>query len=621
MNPTHRALFAIVLLVLVLLGVNVFADAALRNARLDLTENRLYTLSDGTRSILRKVDEPITLTLYYSESVARGRPSIQNYGKRVREILEEYRRLSAGKIKLHVRDPEPFSEAEEQAQREGLRAVPISASERLFLGLVATNALDGRETIPFFDPGDERFLEYELSRLIYKLSNLERATVGVLSSLPLDGAPAMPQVPGMPPEPSTPWQIMRELRSLFDVELLDPAADAIPDSIDLLLIIHPKDVDARTLRAIDAYIIRGGPAVICVDPLCEADIPPGAAQNPMLLVNADRASNLPTLFDAWGVSFTHNRIVADRASAMRGRTPDGTGVISYLQYLGLTSERFNADDPITRGLSRLQIATVGAFTHNPGAATTLTPLVSSSPENMLIDAMRFALFADPREIISGFLSADQPRTIAARLSGPARTAFDAEPAEGSINVILISDADFLADRWWINELRLGGQLFGYQKVSDNADLLISAIDNLAGASDLVTIRARGAFARPFTLVQEIQRQAEQVHLSRAQSLEEERRETERRLAELQRARPDAGEVILTAEQEAELRRFRAQLADTNARLREVRYNLRKDVERLGLTLRIINTAAAPLLVALAALALAAVRHARRARDRNPRPAA
>ncbi|HBS28920.1 MAG TPA: ABC transporter [Phycisphaerales bacterium] len=612
-DARNSALLAIVLLVALFFALTIAADAALRGARLDLTQNRLFTLSAGTRSILAGLEEPVHLTLFFSESAARGRPSIQAYGKRVRELLGEYRRRARGRITIEILDPVPFSAAEDRARREGVAGIPIDEGAEFFLGLVGTNSTDGREVLRFLDPAQERLLEYDLTRLIHKLSNPRRPVAGLISSLALEG---MPPAPGMPPELGRPWRIVEEMRQQFELRMIGADAAELPADLDLLVILHPKRLPEPLLRAIDRFVLSGKAAVIAVDPLCEMDIPPEAAQNPMAAMTADRSSDLRGLLGAWGVTLEPGKVAADLDNAMRGRSPDGREVLPYLQYIALREDALSADDPVSGGLGSVQMATVGALRHDPSKGAAWTPLVRSSARASLLDASRLAFMADPRQIAAQFIPGQEPLTLVGRLSGPARSAFDDGPAEGKVNLIVFADADMFHDRWWIQEARLGNLLLGYQKLSDNADLLINAMDNLAGSSDLISVRARGAFSRPFTLVERIRREAEQRYLSEADALEAKRREAEQRLAELQRARPDDATMILTPEQRAEVDKFRAELAATNDQLRQVRFNLNRDVETLGRTLKIVNTALAPALVALGALALTGYRGARRRADRR-----
>jgi ABC-type uncharacterized transport system involved in gliding motility auxiliary subunit len=633
MERRRNAVVGIVLLVVLFLSLSVVADAALRRARVDLTESGLFTLSTGTRAVLRDLDEPITLSLFFSESVARGRPMVQTYAKRVRELLEEFELRAGGTIILETLDAEPFSEAEERAQREGLRAIPVAPGEALYFGLVGTNSTSGREVIPFFDPAEERFLEYQLTRVVHKLSTVDRPSVAVYASIPVQGSEANPLL-GI--AASRPWLLLRELGELFDLTLLEPDATEVPPGTDLVLLIHPKNVPDALRRSIDAFVLGGGPAVVCVDPLCDADIPPGAQQDPMALMRADRSSDLPALLRAWGVRLAPGKVAADLPSARRGPTRGGRETIPYVQYLALGPERLDADDAVTGSLSLVQVGSAGSLEAVEGATTTLTPLVTTSDDSMLLDASRVGFLADQRELVAGYEPSGGPLVLAARITGPARTAFPdppedgsadeadgpvapdapADPSEGEIAVVVVADVDMLTDRFWAQEMRLGEVTLGYQKQSDNADLIVNAVDQMAGSSALISVRARGEYSRPFTLVEEIREEAEREYAEEAQRLEAERREAEARLRELQSVRPDSGDVILTPEQRAELERFRDRLAATNAQLRDVNFNLRRDVERLGLTLEVVNIAAAPALVALVAIGLAGYRSAKRRADRR-----
>lgn len=670
MDRKTTAIGGIILLTVLFFGINILGDVVLRGDRIDLTEDKLYTLSEGTRNILKKTDEPISLTLYFSESLAKGRPDLQSYGKRVRELIEEYSAVSGGVITVETVDPEPFSEAEDKARASGIASVPLNASEQFYFGLVGANSTDGREVIRFFDPSQERFLEYNLTRLVYNLANPEKKTVGVISSLPIDGSEPNP---GIPTQPQPAWQIMREIRSTFDVRTIEPTAAQIDKDVDVLLLVHPKNLDEPMLRAIDQYVIGGGKAIVFVDPLCEMDIPPGAQQNPLSVMNADRSSSLAPLLAAWGVSFDPEKVAADRDHAMRGRAPDGRSVVPYIHYISLDKESVDQADAVTGDLTDLQFGISGFIAPEDGATTTFTPLITTSPEAMVLDRSKVAFFPQPDELLAAYKPGGKPLTIAARISGTARSAYapsdrgenassrngaspspspagapnptdapapDAAspaqevpggalaqeeiadvtpastPAEGDINVIVVADVDMLTDRMWVQEMRLGNQVLGYQKLSDNGDFLLSALDNMAGSTDLISVRARGTYQRPFTLVEDIQRKADEKYLAQLKDLETKRREAQQKITELQRAKPESGDFVLSPEQRAEIDKFQQTLTSTNAELRDVRYNMRKDVERLGFWLKVINIGAAPLLVALAAIGLGAYRAARRRSDRR-----
>ncbi|MBK7403987.1 MAG: GldG family protein [Phycisphaerales bacterium] len=624
MDTRKAAIVSLLLLIVLFFGVNIGADRAFRRARIDLTENKLYTLSKGTTNILKGLDEPISLTLFFSEDLAAGNPQMQSYGKRVREMLEEYALISGGKIKLEFVNPEPYSEGEERAQRAGIQGLATPDGSDFYFGLQGVNSTDGRETIPFFDDREERFLEYNLSKLVYNLANPEKKKVAVMSSLPVDGGPSFPGS-----QPSKPWQIMTELRSMFEVVSVQPETPEIPKDTSVLLVIHPKHFAEPALRAIDDYVIGGGRAIVFVDPACDADLPPGAEQNPMAAMQADRSSDLNQLLEVWGAKVEPGQVAADTKLALQGQGRDGR-VTSYVQYLGILPEEMNHEDAVTGSLGRLQLGVAGSVTPVEGAGTTFTPLFSTSNDSMLLDAQQVSMFADQNQLIANFVSRGSPLTLAARLTGTAKSAFGSgaspagtdaagppapetasAPRVGDINVIVVADVDMLTDPMWVREVRVGGMVLGYQQLSDNGNFLVNAVDNMTGSNDLISVRARGSFTRPFTLVQDIRTRAEQKYLAEAQTLQEKRRQAEQRIADLQKARPDQGGMILTPEQEKEIQKFQDELAATNHQLRDVNYNLKKDVEKLGLKLKIVNIAAAPLAVFVVALGLAAARAARR----------
>ncbi len=634
-GPTRRdarasALMALLVLAALFVAINLFADVALRGTQLDLTEDRLYTLTQGTRNILHDLDpdEPVHLTLFYSETQARGIPQLQAYAQRVREVLEGYALESRGGLVFEEVNPEAFSVGEERAQRAGIPPIEIAAGQDFYFGIEGVDSTDRRETIPFLDPSDESFLEFELTRLVFTLANPRRPVIGLMTDLPMRGG--MP-APGTQ-QPSEPWQVVQQLEANYEVRTINPDDKELDDDLDLLLIVHAKQVGPTMQRLVDRYVMRGGPTVIFEDPFCAADMPPGADQNPMMALQAMRTSNLNGLTSAWGVEMAEEQIAGDVIAAVPVNTPDGA--VPLIVFLALR-DGFDFDDPSTRDISLLQLAWAGSLVHNAGAGTTWTPLVQTSSQSMLVAQTDAGLFAQPRELLANFVSRGEPLTVAGRLSGHAKSAFadvpqpepvEGEeeppliegPAEGDINVVIVSDADMLEDGSWIRVMRLGanGPVLGYNKMANNGDFLFNIVDQMAGSEDLIGLRARGTFARPFTRVEEIRRAAEQRYAQRREELETRRRETEQKLAELQRSRPDQQGFILTPEQQDELDRFRADLLETTRQLREVQYGLNKDVEALGTKLKVINIGAAPAAVALAALGLGAYRVGRRRADRR-----
>lgn len=614
-------------------AINVLAGAGLSRARLDLTEGRLYTLSPGSRAVAAELPEPVRLTLYLSEGRADIPPQIATYAQRVREVLDEYARASKGRIAVEVVNPEPFSDAEDRAVAAGLAGIPTGrGQERIYFGLVGTNTTDRQEVMPFLRPDREPFLEYELTRMIYLLGEPERRVVGLMSWLPVEGGQPNPMT-GQPGAPAL--QVVRQAREMFEVRTIERDTAEIPADVKVLWIVHPKSVSERTQYAIDQFVMRGGRVLLFVDPLCEADVPPGV--NPMQAMNLPKDSNLPRLMQRWGVELVPSMIATDRDAALRvnvgsqGRPEP----VDYIAWLSLSENNFDRDDAVTGGLRTMNLPTPGALRTVPGASTDVSPLVRTGTNSALIGADRFSFFPDPKALLAQFKPGGERLTIAARIAGPARSAFDAPPegadgaahlsqSAGPINVVVFADCDFLQDRFWVQEERLGPIVLGLNKIADNGDFVIAALDNLSGSSNLMAVRARGTFRRPFGRVEQLRREAEQRYLAREQELQARLRETEQKINELQRARADAQNpgalVLLTPEQQAEIEKFRAEQVATRRDLRAVQHQLVKDIEGLGRTVKFVNIGLMPILVGVGALGLAAWRARRRHADRSHRAA-
>jgi ABC-type uncharacterized transport system involved in gliding motility auxiliary subunit len=623
------------------LAVNIIADSMLRTVRVDLTEHKLYTLTAGSRHIAAGVKEPIKLKLYYTPKAANALPSYKSHAARVRELLEEYARLSGGKVKVEVIDPEPYSEAEDEAVAAGVAGLPFG-SDRLYLGLVGTNSTDAQEVLPFLDPAKEQFLEYDVTRMLYLLANPKKKTVGVLSSLPLDGERFDPMTGQQGRSP--PWQILVQMRQQFDVKMLDAGkpAELTPD-LDALMIVHPKALSDEMLYAIDQYVLGGGRTMIFVDPNCESEAIPG--MDLMSRMRQDKTSNLKKLFDAWGIGMEEGKIAGDLNNAVSvnvSPNPNRPESVNYVVWLRLGKDNLDAKDPVAGQFQQLILATAGILYRRTGEGAnpglTFNPLIQTGTDSMRIEQSRVQFIPEPKAILADFKSSGERLVLAARLGGKAPSAFsDGSPVKAEapdaaapkrphlkesaapLNAIVVADVDMASDRFWIQENRLGQILLGYSKVSDNGDFILSALDNLTGSNDLISVRARGQYARPFTRVEQLQKEAEQKYSAEQQRLEQVIRDAEKRIAELQRQRPDSGmqggQIILTPEQRAEIDRLQGEILRSRKEKRQVEHNLRKDIERLGTTLNIVNTAAVPVVVCLAAVGLGLYRASRRRADR------
>lgn len=599
----------LLLIALAFLAFNMVSGLALTNARLDLTEQKLYTISDGTRQILGELDEPINLYFFYSDKSAKDLVVLRNYARRVEEMLKAYAQAADGKIKLHIVDPEPFSEDEDKAAEFGLQAVPAQqGGDAIYFGLAGTNSVDDHQVIPFFPLDQEEFLEYEVSRLVQSLAHPQRPVVGVLSGLPLNGGFDM-----QTQQPSSPWMVMEEIRQLFQIESLKPDVDQIPDKVSVLLLVHPKNLSEQTQYAIDQFVLRGGKLLAFVDPWSEAD---HAMPMPGEMGGEGKSSDLPALFKAWGFEMLPGKVLGDGAYAMSVSMGQGERPARHPAWLTLPRQALDPSDVATANLETLTVATAGILRPLEGAKTHFVPLIHSSEYAMPFDAQRFAMLRNPQELMGELNPSGDRYTVAARISGPAQSAFpdgiegrkDGLKSADNINVIVVADTDMLTDRMWVQVQDFFGQRVP-QPWADNSAFAINALDNLSGSEALISVRSRGRFTRPFTVVEDLQRQAEARFREQEQALKQRLSETEEKLASLQNQDP-AKALELTPEQQATLQQFMQEKLRIRKELREVNYQLNADIEKLGRTLKFINIAMVPLVLTLGVLLLWAWRRRR-----------
>jgi ABC-type uncharacterized transport system involved in gliding motility auxiliary subunit len=622
---------------LLLLAINAIAGALLRSARFDLTEEELYTLSEGSRSIVRGLDEPLHFDFFFSKSLSEKRPDLKTYADRVRELLEEFAFEADGKIVLRVIDPQPFSEQEEQAAAAGLKGVAVGYGEALYFGLVGKSSTDERTVIEFFEPERERSLEYDLARMLNTLAHPERKVVGIVTSLPLDGGAQDPMamMQRRPPEPA--WVALQQIEGLFETRMLGSDFASIEGDVDVLLLVHPKNLAPAARYAIDQFVLSGKKAIVFVDPHCEGDNSGRDPTNPLSGMGAPKSSELKDLLAAWGVELVESKVLGDRTYAIQVPTGsrDKPELVTAVVYQNLREEAFNADDPVTSQLTSMILVMPGIVRPLADAKTTFTPLLSSSTDAMQIDAGEVQFYPDFKQMVAHFVPDASRFAIAARVTGEVDSAFaEGKPApapgeeppveegtgpvahlarsSGPINVIVVADADLFEDRTWLREETLFGQIsLGWTQFSDNCDFVLNALENLAGGEDLIAIRAHGKVSRPFTKVEEIQKKADQRLLSEQEELQQKLNEAQRRLDELQKEKAADEKLILSPEQKAEIERFEADRLATKKRLREVQFELRRDVEALGQWLKVANIGAVPAVIISIALVMWIVRMGKR----------
>lgn len=617
LTGTTLVVLAVLFLALVMLSSVLF-----RGARLDLTRNGLYTLSDGTEAILDKIEEPITLYYYYSDEATREFSELRTYATRVRELLEEIAAKSGGKITLEVIDPLPFSEHEDRATAAGVQALPLNnAGDSVFLGLVGTNSTDGEATIPFFDPRKEAFLEYDIAKLITSLSVDELPVVGLLTGLNMG--------PGFDPQAGTAlqgWTVDTELRKLFDIQRIETTATQIPAEVQALVLVHPKGLSDDTLYAIDQFVLRGGRLLAFVDPHAEAE-QLGQGADPAMAMFAEKSSDLPRLFKAWGVSYDPQRVLLDNRYALELQTSPDRPPVRHLAVLGMRGGdgggeiALNAGDVISAELEQVNLSTAGTIGIADDATLTLEPLVQSSAAAMTVGAERVRSLPDPETLFADFSPTGERYTLAGRLTGPLETAFPERSGEthlakstAPVNIVLVADTDLLTDRLWVQVQQFFGQRIA-NAFANNGDFAINAVDNLVGSGDLISVRTRPGSARPFDTVDAIKRAADDRFRAKEQELQAELAETERKLTELQAAKGDSGSaMLLSPEQQAELLRFQDQKLRVRKELRQVRRQLDADIEALGSKLKFLNIAGVPLLLTVFALVWVGLRARARRRE-------
>lgn len=590
---------SIALAVLLFFVFNAFNHLVFKDARLDLTEGQLYTLSEGSLSLVQGIEEPVQLYFFFSEAASRDLTPIRTYADRVESMLEEFALASNGMLFVERIDPAPFSEAEDEAAAFGLQAVPVSATgDALYFGLAGSDALDNVETIPFFQPDREMFLEYEISQLIDRLARPKREVVGLISTLPVTNQ-VNPQT--FQPEPG--WQSILSLEDTVTLESIDVSAEEIPEGLAALVLIHPKSLSDQMKTALVRYLASGGKVIAFLDPLAEMD---RAAASPMMpSLPSGQASSLNWLTRALGVQMREAEVLGDPQLALSVSTPSGAPT-RHLAILGLGNAQLNSESIVTAQLDSLNFASAGFFDIDSPTVAVETLIESSEFANG-IAASQLQFLQNPEDLMQSFSQGSEARPIAVRLSGPTtlETGLEGDaPVEVSnLDLILVSDTDVLSDRLWVQVQNFFGQQVA-TAFADNGSLLTNLVDYFTGSQDLISVRSRGRFTRPFEVVQSLRREAETQYLASAEQLQLELNETERQLADLESQQESDGVLRLSDEQEAALVRFQDEKLRIRKALRDVRHRLDQDIDQLGGQLKLLNIIVLPILLTLM-LAMAA----------------
>lgn len=642
MNSRILSVGGLLIAVVLFVAVNIIAGQGLRSTRLDLTEGKLFTLSEGTRTILSELDEPITLRFYLSRKLVTGLPGVNSYAARVEELLEAYQRGSNGNIVLERIDPEPFSDEEDRAVAYGLRGIPIDEEDAtLYFGLVASGSTDQEDAIPFFSSSREKFLEYDVTRLIYSIANPKRPVIGLLSTLPINGPGAMALMQGAR---QAPWMVMEQVNEIFTVLPLEPAIREVPEDVDVMMIVHPKNLPDAAVYAIDQFVMGGGRALVFVDPNAETD--PGARAGPMGMQMPDpsRESNPRRLLNSWGLEMVDDEVVGDlsRATRVRISNEGRMETLDYPMWMNLDATSLNDTDIVTANLGAVTVASPGRLMPVQGSEVTLEPLIASTEQAKTFTRAAVRDLANPQKLLQDYEPAGERFVLAARVTGKAKSAFpDGPPPEpkkegeepdasameeaearkaahlgeskDDINVIVFADADLLADQFWVQVQDLMGNRIAIP-TAGNGSMVINALDNLTGSGSLIEVRSRGSFIKPFTVVDELRRDAEVKFRQKEQELLTRLQEMDARLQELESRKQGEESTVLSDAQREEIINFRQERLAIRRELREVRRQLRADIEQLETRTKFANVGLMPIIIGVGGVLVAVTRMRRRQRS-------
>jgi ABC-type uncharacterized transport system involved in gliding motility auxiliary subunit len=634
----RRLLFSVIGVVAVaaiVIGINMFADARLGTVRADLTQGKLYTLSKGTHQILDSLKEPITLRFFYSRRLGATIPVYGTYADHIAEMLQEYADASHGEVKVELYDPEPFSDTEDRAVSLGLQGVPVdNAGNEVYFGLAGNNLEDDERTIPFFQAERERFLEFDLTKMIYELSNPKRTTIGVMSSLPIDGDPRAMMMGGGRGAGGQPYASAVLLRQTNTVKSVPLDARVIDPDIQVLLVAEAQHLSDATRYAIDQFVMRGGKLMVMVDPWSEAL---AALPSPTGMPPTDTSSDLKQLFDAWGIVYDPTQVIGDLTGAWRVRSGEDSRqqAVNYVAWFNIR-DGINHDDPATADLTQITVAAPGALAKAPNATIDFTPLLTSSPMSGPVPRDQLAM-PDPAKILANFKPEGGPRVIAARVHGVLKSAFTGPPdlpagekrpdnfpaykatTDGPVNLVVVADSDILADRFWVRISDFFGQPTA-TPFSDNGPFVANLIGTLAGGDALIGLRSRGDTNRPFARVEAMQSNAEAQYRQTEQALQAHLEEVEKQLRGLRtgggEAEGHAAAAVITPEQRQAIDAARKDIVDTRKQLRDVQLNLNREISSLQTWLLVVNIVLVPAALTILAIGLALIQRARRARARS-----
>jgi len=614
----------ILVMLAIVIAINVLTGA--KPLRMDLTQEKAYTLSEGTRTILKKLDTPVKIRFYctQSETATPETVYLKGYARQVEDLLQEYKQVAGKNLIIEKYDPQPDSDAEDSAKLDGLEPQPVPGEERFYLGLAVSMA-DQTVALPFLDPSRERQLEYDITRAISRVFTPEKPVVGVMSALPVFGEMGNPMMMQMGQQGGTPaWTIIDQLKQDYNVKHVEMTADKIDDDIKVLLVIHPKDISEQAQYAIDQFVLRGGKLIAFLDPQSAVA---SRQQNPMSGEMPNASSSLDKLLKAWGLQFDTGKVVADLNFKMQLRGRDGQPQDAPA-FLALSAEGINTNDVVTSSIDNIWLPMCGAFTGEPAAGLKETVLLSSSKESELVDGMMASMGG--ASLMNGFKPSGVNYKLAVRLTGKFKTAFPggkpqdksgsdatnqvAKAADDSLkeskaetSVVLFGDSDMLADDF---SLRKMDSPFGQMVSEMNANLTLAQnlVEQMAGDSNLIGVRSRATQNRPFTLIKKMEAQAEAKGQAKIDELQQSLQDAQQKLSELQQQKQDKDQrLILSPEQKAEIENFRKKQAEVSRELKQAQKDLRKEVVGVETQLTWLNILAMPLAVTAAGIGIAVIK--------------
>lgn len=614
MKPGLKTL-SVALLVLGLILVNYLASRL--PLRADATAEHIYTLSDGTKSLLSKIEEPIVLDYYFSRS-ANGLPiQYKNYAERIREMLRQYVRASGGKITLNVVDPRPDTQEEERAGAAGLQPQRLPTGETFYFGLVAIQA-DQQKEIPSFTPQRESFLEYDISELLYSVQTIAKKKLGLITSLPLQAPPMNPMMMQQRQRP-TGQLVADEWAKTFEIVPVEATATSLPDGLDVLAVIHPQNLTPKLEFAIDQFLLAGKPVFVAVDPASQYFRRMGG-QNAMFGGPQPNVSSDLPMLKAWGVNYNPQNVVGDLDNATSVQTGPG-GVVRYPIWLSLTEGSFSKQATMVGQLKSLLFVESGSLSVT-ASGRTVTPLIETSANSGDLPAMTLQ-FAQPDEVARQITPSGK-KTLAVLITGKFTTAFPdgapkAEPpadanakepkvpepaaapalkdSTSSSTLFVIADTDWLFDDYSVERFNfLGTQ--AARPLNDNLAFASNSLEFLGGSKDLISLRGKGSSVRPFTVVRNLEIEAQKRYQDQLSALESRLSDVQKKLSDLQGKSTEGNRLIATPEVQKAIEDFQTQQATMRGERREIRKALREDIEFLENSLLAINLTAPVILVIL-----------------------